>query len=189
MRPLRFYTMRREPAKRFEVFCAPFIIEDERRDFMEQALFEHEQPTEATVTSGEGMDTLEAYVEGQDLCQLDFVEAFVFRNQGAHLGTDVLGQCGFGLTQGTGISAVLAWMKQELTLRHGAVAEHGMQLADVGLGNSRCGCIDDMADTGNVVIRLDQVIHLDRLKARGNLTFLVDFLHLGEHEPVACQTV
>ena len=46
-----------------------------------------------------------------------------------------------------------------------------------------------MADTGDVVIRLDQIIHLDRFKARGYLTFLVDFLHLSEHEPVACQTV
>ena len=121
----------------------------------QQALLEHEQPTKASVAVSEGMDTLEAHVEVQDLRQFHFIKAFVFRDQSTHLGANVLRRRGFCLAKGTGISAVLARMKQELTLRHGAVAEHGMQLADVGLRDARCGCINDVADTGNVVVSLD----------------------------------
>ena len=69
------------------------------------------------------------------------------------------------------------------------VAEHGVQLADVGLGDAGGSSIDDIADTGEVVIRLNQIVHLDGLKAHGNLAFFVDFLHLCEQEPVAGQTV
>jgi len=46
-----------------------------------------------------------------------------------------------------------------------------------------------VADTGNVVVCLDQIIHLDRLKARGDFAFLIDLFHLIEHEPVTGQTV
>ena len=80
-------------------------------------------------------------------------------------------------------------MKLEFALRHGAVAEHGVELADIRLGDARCGCIDDMVDTGNVVVRLDEIIHLDRLETRGDLAFLVDLLHLIEHQSVAGQAV
>lgn len=161
-------------ADTFEVFCAPFIIEDERCYFMTQALLEHEQPTEATVAIGEGTDALEAHMKVQDLRQLHLVQTLVLCDQGVHLGVYILWRRGFGLANGAAIPAVFARMKLEFTLRQGAVAEHGMQLADVGLRNSRGGCIDDVADTGDVVIRLNQIIHLDGLKACGDLTFLVD---------------
>ena len=46
-----------------------------------------------------------------------------------------------------------------------------------------------LANAVEVVIRLNEIVHLDRLKANGHLAFLIDLLHLREHEPVACQTV
>ena len=135
------------------------------------------------------MDAFKAHVEVQDLRQLHFIKALVFRDQCAHLGANVLRRRGFGLAQGASISAILARMEQELALRHGTVAEHSMQLADVGLRDACSGCIDDMADTGDVVVRLDQIIYLDRLEAHRDFAFLIDLFHLSEHEPVACQTV
>ena len=156
---------------------------------MAQAFLEHKQPADASVAVCEGADAFEAHMEVQDLCQLHPVQTLVLRDQGVHLGVYILWWRGFGLANGTGIPAILARMKLEFALSHGTVAEHGVKLADIGLGNARGGCIDDMADTGEVVIRLDQIVHLDGLKARGNLAFLVDFLHLCEQEPVAGQTV
>ena len=156
---------------------------------MAQAFLEHEQPADASVAVCEGPDAFQAHMEVQNLCQLHLVKALVFRDQGVHLGVYILWRRGFGLAQGAGISAVLARMKLELTLRHGAVAEHGVKLADIGLGDAAGSGVDDMADTVEVVIRLDEIVHLDGLKARGNLAFPVDFLHLCEQEPVAGQTV
>jgi len=113
-------------ADAFEVFCAPFIIEDERRYFMSQAFFEHEQPSNTTVAVCKGMDAFEAHMEVQDLRQLDFVETFVFRDQGAHLGANVLGRCGLGFAEDAVILTVLTGVKQELSFSYGAVADHGM---------------------------------------------------------------
>ena len=46
-------------ADALEVFCAPFIVEDERRGFMPQALFEHEQPSKTAIAIGKKVDALE----------------------------------------------------------------------------------------------------------------------------------
>ena len=78
---------------------APFIIKDERRYFMAQTLFEHEQSTEATVAICKGMDALKAHMEIQDLRQLYFIKTFVFGNQRTHLGADVLGGVVFVLSR------------------------------------------------------------------------------------------
>lgn len=176
-------------ADAFEILRAPLVIEDERRDLMAQALFEHEQPADASIAIREGADAFKAHMEVQNLCQLHFIEALVFGDQSAHLGSNVLWRRGFRLANGTGIPAILARMKLEFTLRHGAVAEHGVELADIGLGDAVGSGIDDVADTVEVVIRLDEIVHLDGLKANGHLAFLVDFLYLCEHQTVAGQAV
>ena len=80
-------------------------------------------------------------------------------------------------------------MEKELSFSYGAVADHGVQLADIGLRKPSCSCFDDVVDAGEVIIRFDQIIHLDRLKAHGDFAFLIDLFHLIEHESVACQTV
>ena len=80
-------------------------------------------------------------------------------------------------------------MKQELSFGHGAVADHRVQFADIGLGKPNCSRIDDVVDAGDVVIGFDQIVHLDWLKAHGDFAFLIDLFHLIEHEPVTGQTV
>ena len=80
-------------------------------------------------------------------------------------------------------------MKQELSIGYGAVADHGVQLADICLGKPSRGCLDDVVDAGEVVVCFDQIIYLDWLEAYGDFAFLIDFLHLVEHEPVTGHTV
>ena len=121
--------------------------------------------------------------------QLHFIKALIFGNQSTHLGANVLGWRGFGFTEDAVIAAILARMKQELSFGDGTVAHHGVQLADIGLGKPSCSRVDDVVDAGEVVIRFNQIIHLDRLKAHRDFAFLIDFFHLIEHEPVTGQTV
>ena len=56
-------------ADAFEILRTPFIVEDEGRDLVAQALLEHEQPTDAPVAVSEGADALKAHMEVQNLRQ------------------------------------------------------------------------------------------------------------------------
>ena len=57
------------------------------------------------------------------------------------------------------------------------------------MGEPRCSRLNDVVDTGEMVLCFDEITHLDRLKAHGDFAFLIDFFHLIEHEAVTGHAV
>ena len=78
------------------VYMAPFtkaaiieelevVCDDEGDDAVGQALLEYHQAADAAIAILEGMDTLEADVEIEDLCKGLWAEFVIFSQQGLHL--------------------------------------------------------------------------------------------------------
>lgn len=169
----------------FQVGGAAFVIQDEGRDAVAQALFEHQQPPDPSVPVVEGPNAFKAHVEIQDLQQGHFLQVLIFTKQLAHLGVDVLGRRGFQLIQIVGCSTVrpnaaLATALGESTIEHQVV-----QPLDVGLGQRLGGSVDDVIHTEHMVSGLNEIVHLDGFKAGLDLVRLEDLRDLREHQPVA----
>ena len=172
-----------------EILSTAFIIQDERHDFVAEALFEHQESADATVTILEGMNPFKSNVEVQDLEQFDFFQTFILSQQCTQLRVDILRRSGLHFAQGAGFLPILAGMDSILSDIHCSFGEQLMEMLDVGLSQRLRGCLNDIVDTGEVVIRFDQIIDFDRFEAHMDLACLENLFHLRPHEPVTGHAV
>lgn len=76
-------------ADAFEVGGAVFIVDDERRDFVAQALLEEEEASDASVAVIEGMNLLKANVEVEQIGKRVGLKLLVFADELTHLRGDI----------------------------------------------------------------------------------------------------
>ncbi len=172
-------------AQALQVGGAAFVVNDERRDAVAQALLEHQQPSDPAVPIVEGTDALKVHVEVQDLQQSHFLQVLILSKQLAHLGVDVLGCGSFQFFQVVGLGAVDTDAALPPALVKGPVEHQIVQPLYVGLGQRLGGGVDDVIHAEQVIGSLDKIVHLDGLEAGLDLVRLEDLRDLSEHQPVA----
>jgi len=141
-------------AEALEILRAAFIIQDEGHDFVAEAFFEHQESADTTVAILEGMDSFEAYMEIQDLKQVDLFQTFVLSQQRTQPRVDVFRRRSLGFSQSARLFPVLAGMDGILSDIDRSFREQLMEVFDIGLGQRLHGCLDDVVDAGEVVGRL-----------------------------------
>ena len=123
-----------------------FIVDDEGRDFVPKAFFEHQQASDTTITIFEGTDALEPDMEIQNLVEANILLCFVIFKQ-------LINGCGDlcrrrSLAEfGRGSSFAVSGGNGSVTLMAAALAEQGgLQLLDESLRQS---CTAPQSDLGS----------------------------------------
>jgi len=163
---------------------SPLIVDDEGVDAMAEALLHHYQPAHAAVIVLEGSDHLEFDVEIQNTLHVGRVLLVVLQEGSEARAYDFRGNT--ELLHGP---AVFAGQDFLPAVGIGAVGEGVVELFDEGLGQWQGEVVNDISHGGEVVRRLDDIVHLHRLKAAEELVFAVDLLHQVPGEAVAGHAV
>jgi len=151
------------------VGASTFVVDDEWIDSVTQAFLHHDQAADATIVILKGADLLEADMKVQD--PFHVYRAFlIFLQECVQRGDDVfMRNTDLGLGK-----AELAGAQIFFAVGIGSICKDMVQFFDKSLRQRRGNVVHDITDGGEVIDRLNDVIHLHRLEGRADLIGAVE---------------
>lgn len=168
-----------------QIAGATFIINDEGRNLVTEAFFEHQQAPNAAIAILEGTDALEADMEIENLMEADIFPSLVFFEEQIDGCRDLGRGCSLAKLGCSGRLAI-SGDNGSVALMAAALAEEGgLQLLDESLSQRLHGVGENHIHTEEVIPCFDNVVDLDGFFVGEDPVGLVQNLDLIPCESVA----